>query len=481
MLILVLYNLIGVIIGLFMGAMPGLTVTMTAALVVSLTFGWPIIEALSFIIGAFCGGVLGGALTAITINIPGTAAAVATTFDGYPLKQKGEADIAMSLALFSTLVGGLFGIIFFVVLGRIIGIYALKFGAQEYFVLTVWGLTLVAVLSKGNFRKGLISGVVGIFLGMIGMDPITGIMRFTMGSVRLSGGLHYVVAMIGLFGMKEVFSQLDSRVGYKVDVEGYKMSNLLPNFKLIKKLDFKWFISAPIGAIIGLLPGTGGDIGALVSYGFVKSAIRKPNRPFGEGAYIGVLAPETANKAAVGGALTTMLTLGIPGDSVTAVILGSFYLHGLLPGPTFLLTNQHYFYLIALMTTIGFLFAYLFGILGSNAMIKMLNLPRWYLISLIPVLCIVGSFALQNNIMDILYMFIFGVIGYILEKADFPVSPMILGMILGPLVEINFRQALIIAGSFPGLIISFFTRPISLVLIVLVTMSFMLQSKMEHV
>jgi len=481
MITLLLYNLVGVIVGLVMGAMPGLTVTMTAALVVSLTFGWPMVEALSFIIGAFCGGVLGGAISAITINIPGTAAAVATTFDGFPLKQRGEADTALGLALFSSLVGGLFGVLFFVILGPIIGKYALRFGAQEYFVLTVWGLTLVAVLSKGNFRRGLMSAVIGIFIGMIGMDPITGLMRFTMGAPIFSGGIHYVVAMIGLFGMKEVFVQLTSKKsGFRIDIEGYKISKLLPRFDLLRKLDLRWLISAPIGAIVGLLPGTGGDVGALVSYGFLKNVIKKPSRPFGEGAYEGVIAPEVANKAAVGGALTTMLTLGIPGDSVTAVILGAFYLHGLLPGPTFMLTEKSYFYLITIFVIAGMIFSYFIGIIGSNAMIKMLNLPKWYLIAFIPVLCIVGSFALQNKLTDVLFMFIFGLIGYFFEKSNYPVSPMILGIILGPMVEINFRQALIITGSFQSLFISFFTRPICLILIILVAVSFLLQGKMKE-
>jgi len=481
MITLLLYNLVGVIVGLVMGAMPGLTVTMTAALVVSLTFGWPMVEALSFIIGAFCGGVLGGAISAITINIPGTAAAVATTFDGFPLKQRGEADTALGFALFSSLVGGLFGVLFFVILGPIIGKYALRFGAQEYFVLTVWGLTLVAVLSKGNFRRGLMSAVIGIFIGMIGMDPITGLMRFTMGAPIFSGGIHYVVAMIGLFGMKEVFVQLTTKKsGFRIDIEGYKISKLLPRFDLLRKLDLRWLISAPIGAIVGLLPGTGGDVGALVSYGFLKNVIKKPSRPFGEGAYEGVIAPEVANKAAVGGALTTMLTLGIPGDSVTAVILGAFYLHGLLPGPTFMLTEKSYFYLIAIFVVAGMIFSYFIGIIGSNAMIKMLNLPKWYLIAFIPVLCIVGSFALQNKLTDVLFMFIFGLIGYFFEKSNYPVSPMILGIILGPMVEINFRQALIITGSFQSLFISFFTRPICLILIILVAVSFLLQGKMKE-
>ncbi|MDI9596948.1 MAG: tripartite tricarboxylate transporter permease [Atribacterota bacterium] len=480
MLMLLLYNFVGTIVGLVMGAMPGLTVTMTAALIVSLTFGWQMIEALAFIIGAFCGGVLGGALSAIAINIPGTAAAVATTFDGFPLKKRGEADTALGLALFSSLVGGLFGLIFFLILGPIIGKYALKFGAQEYFILTIWGLTLVSLLSKGNFRKGLISAGIGIFIGMIGMDPVTGLMRFTLNVPLLSGGIHYVVAMIGLFGMKEVFVQLTSETGFKLDIKGYNILKLLPNFKLIKKLDLKWLIAAPLGAFVGLLPGTGGDIGALVSYGTAKNIIKKPSRPFGEGAYEGVLVPEVANKAAVGGALTTMLTLGIPGDSVTAVILGAFYIHGLLPGPTFMLVEKDYFYLIALFVGTGMIFAYIVGIFGSNAMIKMLNLPKWYLIAFIPILCIVGSYALQNKITDILFMLIFGVIGFILEKSNYPVSPIILGIILGPMVETNFRQGLIITGSFQSMITSFFTRPLALVLLILFVASFLLQSKVKE-
>jgi len=310
------------------------------------------------------------------------------------------------------------------------------------------------------------------------MDPVTGLIRFTLGISILSGGIHYVIAMIGLFGMKEVFVQLNSTIGFKCDIEGYKISNLLPNFKLLRRLNLKWLISAPIGAIVGLLPGTGGDVGALVAYGFIKNVIKKPSRPFGKGAYEGV--PETANKAAVGGALTTMLTLGIPGDSVTAVILGAFYIHGLLPGPTFMLTEKSYFYLIAIFITTGMFFDYFIGIIGSNAMIKMLNLPKWYLIGFISVLCIVGSYALQNKLTDIMFMVIFGLMGYILEKSNYPVSPIILGIILGPMVEINFRQALIITGSFQSLFISFFTRPICLILIILVAVSFLLQGKMKE-
>ncbi|MBY8988815.1 MAG: tripartite tricarboxylate transporter permease [Candidatus Lokiarchaeota archaeon] len=265
---LIIYTLIGVIVGLFMGALPGLTVTMTMTLVVSLTFGWDMASALAFIMGAFCGGVAGGSLSAITLNIPGTAAAVATTFDGYPLKRKGEAATALNISLFVSFLGGIFGLLFLLLLGPLIADIALKFGSQEYFIITLWGLSLIAILSKGVLTKGIISGCIGLFIGMIGMDPITGIMRFSYNNEILSGGIHYVVAMIGLFGMKEVLICLDSKRGFKLQRnEKYKIRDLLPNLNLFRKILKPLIWSAPIGSIIGLIPGTGGDIGSLVSYG----------------------------------------------------------------------------------------------------------------------------------------------------------------------------------------------------------------------
>lgn len=482
--ILLIYMTVGAIIGLIMGALPGLTVTMTMVLVVSLTFGWSMVEALAFIIGAYCGGVMGGSISAITLNIPGTAAAVSTVFDGYPLKKRGEAANALGVAMSVSWLGGLFGIVFLAVFGALLGDIALKFGSQEYFLLTLWGLSLVAVLSKGSLLKGIVAACVGLIIAMIGMDPITGVMRFTFGSIRLGSGIDYIVAMIGLFGMKEVFVSLSSKQTFKIGDEHYRIKDLLPNFKILKKTLSCLTWSAPIGAIIGLLPGTGGDVASLVSYGVTKQLIKKPSRPFGEGAYEGVAAPEVANDAAIGGAITTMLTLGIPGDSVTAVILGSFYLHGLLPGPTFMMTERHYFYMIIGFLLVSEFIAYFLGILGSNVMLRALNLPKWYLIPFISILCIIGSYALQNNIYDVLFMAIFGVVGYFFEKAGFPVSPIVLALILGRMIETNFRKALISTGSMGSLVASFFTRPLSLALLIIIIATFAAQyvilSKMQN-
>lgn len=474
---LVLYILIGSAIGLVMGALPGLTVTMTIVLVVSLTFGWSMIPALAFIIGAFAGGVMGGSISAIALNIPGTAAAVSTVFDGYPLKQKGEANNALGVALFVSFLGGIFGIILLGIFGPLLGGIALKFGSQEYFLITLWGITLVAILSKDNMVKGLIAAFLGIFVGMIGMDPITGLMRFTLDSSLLSGGVNYIAAMIGLFGMKEVFVQLKGENSFDAGSTRFKIRDLFPNRSIIKKVLPCMTWSAPIGWIIGLLPGTGGDIGSLVAYGTTKNLVKNPSRPFGEGAYEGVAAPEVANDSAVGGALTTMLTLGIPGDSITAVILGSFYMHGLLPGPTFMMREIQYFYYILIFLGIGIVFSYILGILGSNLMLKTLRFPKWYLIPAITILCIIGSYALQNNISDVLFMLMFGVIGYVFERANYPVSPIVLGIILGPMIETNFRQALINTGSIPSLATSLVTRPISLIILVLLIGSFIFQKR----
>ncbi len=475
---IVLYNLIGVIIGFIMGSMPGLTVTMTMTLLVSLTFGFGMEEALGFIVGAFAGGIAGGSLSAIALNIPGTAASVATTFDGFPLKKKDEAATALGVALFASTLGGLFSLLFLAFIGPIIGDLALKFGSQEYLFLTIWGLSLIAFLSKGDFLKGIISASLGLFVGMIGMDPITGMMRFTLGSEFLMGGVHFVVAMIGLFGLKEVLINLDQKGEFSVSKENFAFSKLLPKFDEVYKSTIKPILwCGPVGSIIGLIPGTGGDIGSLVGYGFTKQIMKKPSRPFGEGAYEGVAAPEMANHSAMGGALTTMLTLGIPGDSVTAVILGSFYLHGLLPGPTFMITERKYFYLIIILLGFATVFTYLFGLLGSNAMLRVLSIPRWVLLPFITILCVIGTYALQNNLNHVFLMIGFGFVGYLLEKAEFPVSPIILGIILGPIIERNFRQALINTGSVQSLLLSFVTRPITLIIILLIIGSFLFQTK----
>lgn len=468
---------IGTLLGLFKGALPGLTVTMAIVLVVSLTFGWPMEKALALIMGAYVGGVMGGSISAIALNIPGSAAAVATTFDGYKLKLQGKVEEALSIALFISFIGGLWGVGFLYVVGPIMGMFALKFGPQEYFLICVWGITLVAALSLDAMAKGFIAACIGLFVGMVGMDPITGLMRFTFGTDFLSGGINYITAMIGLFGMKEVFCQLTSKEEIGSDAR-YRIRDLLPKWRITKRVLPLCSWCLPIGSIIGILPGAGGDIGSLVCYGATRSIVKNPSQPFGKGAYEGVAAPEVANDASIGGDLATMLVLGIPGDSITAVILGSFYMHGLLPGPTFFLEQPAYFTMIVQLLLIGTVFAYVLGILCSNMMLRVLKVPKWYLTPCISILCIVGSYALSNRIEDVIIMLIFGIVGFVFEKAGFPLAPMVLSVILGPMIEEHFLRALINVGSVGGTILSFFTRPISLVMVFLLLFSIYTQIKL---
>ena len=348
-------------------------------------------------------------------------------------------------------------------------------------LITLWGLTLVSVLSKGAFFKGMIAACIGLFIGMIGMDPITGLMRFTFDNPLLGSGVNFVVAMIGLFGMKEVFVQLGSKSGFHAEVAKYNLRALLPKWSNIKKVAKVMLWSGPIGFIIGLLPGTGGDIGALTAYGVTKQVLKNPSRPLGTGAVEGIGASETANNAAIGGAVATMLTLGIPGDSVTAVIMGSFYLHGLLPGPTFQINHPQYFYPIVGFIIIGQIAACVLGTLGANLMIRMLRFPRWFLIPFIAILCVIGTYSLQNNISDVLFMVVFGLIGYLFERANYPVAPIILAIILGPIMETSLRQGLINTGSVQAFAFSLVSRPISLVCFVLIVLSFVLQSRLSKI
>lgn len=474
-----LYVILGTILGLVMGALPGLTVTMTCVLIVSLTFGWPMDIALALIVGAFTGGVMGGSIASITLNIPGTAAAVASGFDGYPLNKLGEADKALSIALLVSLIGGLFGLLFLALVGPILGNFALKFGSWEYFLLGIWGVTLVAALSMDSLLKGILSACFGVLIAMVGIDPFTGIIRYTFGLDQLTGGINDVACMIGLFGMKEVFTQLGNKNAFKFTNKRYKLRELLPDWKIMKRCWPCLTWSAPIGAIIGLLPGAGGNIGALVSYGVTKSVTKKPSRPFGQGAYEGVAAPEVANDSAVGGALTTIFTLGVPGDAPTAVILSAFYMHGLRPGPAFLLTNRHYFQLILIFLAIGVVASYLIGILGSNAMLKMLQLPRWILLPFITMLCFVGSYSLSNNLYDVMLMLIFGLIGYVMESTGFPITPCILAVILNPMIEENFRRIPQIAHGIGKGLLGFVTRPVSLAILLMMIASFLLKNVMD--
>lgn len=453
-----------VFLGIYVGAMPGLSVSMACSLLISFTFSWEPLPALAAMLGAQIGGVYGGSRAAILLNIPGTTAAVATSLDGYPLAKKGLAGEAIAVATLSSVMGGLIGAVILAIGAPLISNIALKFAPRDYFLLGMMGLLLVGSLGSESNSRGIFTALIGLFIGTIGLDLVTGQQRFAFGNTYLMGGVNYVVVMLGLFGMSEALIQLRDLSVYPVK---QKVDNLKPDFKGHVKYFVLTIKSSLIGVFVGALPGTGGDIAALIAYDQAKRTTKNPEVPFGEGAIEGLVAPETANNAAIGGAYIPMLTLGIPGDAVTAIILGALLIHGLRPGPLFMTESPDAFGFIVAGNFIGNIFLLIFGFMGIKLFTKIVEIPKYILMPTIIILSVVGSYAINNSIADIYWMLGFGIIGYLLKLYHFPTAPLILGVILSTIIEQSFRRAVSMAGnSLIGFIIDIVTNPISLILLV---------------
>jgi len=452
----------GTLAGIYVGAIPGLSVTMAVSILISFTFRWEVNDALALIAGIFVGGVYGGARTAILLNIPGAPAAVATAFDGYPLAQKGQAGEAIGLSTVMSVMGGLIGILALAIAAPAISEFAIRFTSRDYLLLGIIGILLVGSLSGESFAKGVFAGALGVLIGMVGLDPMTAQTRYTMGSLDLMGGIPYIVAMIGFFGVAEALYQL-----HHVDKTAIrqKVERIIPRFADVKKHLRLGLRASAIGTGIGALPGTGGDIAALLAYDDAKRTTKNPETPFGQGAKEGLIAPEAANNAAVGGAFIPMLTLGIPGDAVTAIIIGALFIHGLKPGPLLLVETPHLFWFIVGNLTLANLFLLVFGLTGIRIFTKIVECPKAVLIPLIIVLSAVGSYAIANNPVHIYWMLGFGILGYFMKVYGFQVAPVILGVILGPMLDSNYRRAMIAArDDIPTFLYAFASNPISLVL-----------------
>ncbi|WP_425040549.1 tripartite tricarboxylate transporter permease [Primorskyibacter sp. S187A] len=467
----------GTLAGIYVGAIPGLSVTMATSILISFTFKWDVNEALALIAGVYVGGVYGGARTAILLNIPGAPSAIATAIDGYPLAKKGLAGEAIGLSTVMSVMGGLIGVLALALAAPVIADFAIQFTSRDYMLLGIIGILLVGTLSGESFAKGAFAGALGVMIGMIGLDPMTAEARFTYGSINLMGGIPFVVAMIGFFGMAEAFVQLEHVA--KAPIK-QKISRIVPSWSDVRKYLGQGLKSSGLGTVIGALPGTGGDIAALLAYDQAKRSTKKPEVPFGQGAKEGLIAPETANNAAVGGAFVPMLTLGIPGDAVTAIIIGALFIHGLKPGPLLLTDTPHLFWFIVGNLTLANLFLLVFGLTGVRIFTKVVECPRAILLPLIVVLSAVGAYAIQNNPIHITWALGFGVIGYFLKKYGFQVGPIILGVILGPMIDANYRRAMIGARQDIGqFLYDLISHPISCVLTV--ALLFMLASQVPFV
>lgn len=452
----------GTFAGIIIGAIPGLSVTMGVALLLSLTYSWELYDSLALMLGVYFGGVFGGSRAAILINMPGTPSSVATSFDGYPMAQKGEAKLALTLTTIFSFVGGVIGVIVLATAAPLVSKIAINFAQRDYLLLALLGLLLVSSLSKGATAKGIFAAGAGIIIGLVGMDSIGGGSRFTFGSLQLMNGVNFVVAILGLFGMAEILYQMKN-----ITTRG-KTSVLkkaaFPTIAFLFKFLPLSLRTSIMGVLIGALPGAGGEIAALIGYDHAKQTTKNPNRPFGEGAHQGVVASETANNAAIGGALIPLLTLGIPGDAVTAIFIGALFIHGLQPGPLLMEKSGDLFWMIVGSATLANIFLLIFGLLVVGIFIRIVTVPNQILLPIIAVITVIGSYALNNNITDVYWMLGFGIVGFFMKVYKFPVAPLVLGIILGPLVDTSFRRAYMGSEGFGDFLLGFVNTPITLTL-----------------
>jgi putative tricarboxylic transport membrane protein len=458
---------VGVAIGITVGALPGFTATLGIAIALPLTFGMPPEIGLTLLVTIFAGGIHGGSIPGILLNTPGTPAAAATTIDGHPMALKGEAGRALGIDAFSSGTGGFLSALILTFATLPLARIALQFGPLEYFALGVFGLTVIASISSQSVIKGLVAAVLGLLISTIGIDPIVGVPRFTMGEIHLFEGVSVVPAVIGLFAISQVFTDLEKhwtalqgRIVEKVNVK-------LPSLKEIKSLLPTIIRSSLLGTIIGAIPGPGSVLGAFIPYGTAKRRSKTPEL-FGKGAPEGIAAAESGNNSAVSGALIPTFALGIPGEAATAVLLGGLMIVGLRPGPMLMRDNPELVYAVFAALLIANLLLIGEGLLLARVLSRVITIPRPYLGAAILLFSVLGTYGINYSVFDIGVGLAFGILGYVLKKLEYPVTPVLLALILGPMIESNLRRAIIVSR---GDVSFFFTRPITIALVILTGIS----------
>jgi len=447
----------GTIVGIIVGAMPGLTATMAVALLIPVTFGMPPLVGLALMGGVYSGGMYGGAISSILLSTPGTPAAAATAFDGYPMTKQGKGGTALTVATWASFWGGIFSTVALLLMAPALAKFSLRFGPPEYFVLAIMGLSSIVTLTKGSMVKGLMSGFLGLVLATIGMDPISGYMRFTFNVVDLYDGIPFMPALIGLFSVSQILD-LTAETHIVEDLSDTIAS--IKRSKLPKGLGPTITKGSIIGTIVGMLPGAGATIAAFISYNFAKQS-SKDSDTFGKGNPKGVAASESANNGCVGGSLIPLLTLGIPGNSVAAALMGGLLIQGLIPGPELFSKYGAMTYGFILSLFLANIIFLVLGLYLAPYFAKVTSTPNALLIPGIAILSVIGSYAINNNMFDVWLMIGFGICGYFLEKGGFSTGALVLGLILGPIAELGFGQSLIMAAGSPMI---FFERPLCILL-----------------
>ena len=470
----ILCILSGVTIGITMGALPGLTGTMAIALMIPFTFTMDAINAITILLAIYCGGIYGGSISAILIRAPGSPASAATIFDGYELAKQGKAMKALKMAVDSSVIGNFWSVLLLIFIAPQIAYLALKLGPTEIASLILFSLTIIAYVSGKSLLKGLISAGIGLFACVIGIDPITATPRLAFGITEMERGVALIPMSIGLFAVSEIFTQTEKT--FKERFEKIQVTTVLPksenpedNRVTLKEM---WgslrtiFQSAFIGSFLGAIPGVGSPIASFMGYGLGKRFSKHPEK-YGTGFVEGVAASEAANNGVVGASMIPLLTLGIPGDLPTAVLLGAFLLHGLIPGPLLFQDHPHEIYSLFAAFLLSVVSLYFVARQVIKVGYLLTKVPKAALFPVILVLCFIGSYAINSSMFDVWVMFIFGVLGYFLEKYGFSLAPLLIAFLLGPILETGLRQSIILSGDN---IKMFFTSTISLILIILTIM-----------
>jgi len=457
--------LVGAQVGIVFGMLPGLTATMAMSLLTGLTFSLPASQAVAVLLGAYVGAITGGSRSAVLLNIPGTPAQAAVCLDGFPLAMQGRAAEAIGLSVTASTLGTVFGVAMLALFAPLLGQVALRFGTWEFFWLAVFGVVIAGSLTGGGDPlKGWIAGTLGLLLATVGHDGIHAYPRFTLGRVDLQGGFALIPVLVGAYGVSEILTVL--RRSERVVVQT-RLDRVLPRFREV--LRHRWHIlrSGLIGTFIGIIPGVGEDIASWVSYDVARRTSRQPEK-FGKGAIEGLIAAETGDNACIGGACIPVLTLGVPGSAPAAVLLAALTIHGLKPGPLLVLQHPETVWQVVALFLLATLAVFVLSLTLVRPMVRILLIPREALMPLVYVLCVVGSFAISARVFDVWVMLGFGVLGFALREMGYPVAPLVLGFILGPMADDNLRRGLALTGGDPT---PFFTRPISALLLGLVVLT----------
>ena len=470
----ILWVFVGTLVGIIFGSIPGLTATMAIAMFLPVTYGMAATQGQATLIALYIGGISGGLISAILLNIPGTPASMATCLDGRPLALKGQAGKALGVGIVFSFWGTILSLLALVGISPALANIAIKFGPWEYFSITVFSLTLIITLSEEDLIKGVITGIMGLMLSTVGLAPIDSVSRYTFGVSALNGGFDILTVLVGVFAISEILlaaekahkakkQDTETTVDFKIRGFGFSLVEFISQVPNLIR-------SSLIGIGLGILPGIGSGTSNMLSYTLAKNQSKYPEK-FGTGIIDGVVASESANNATIGGAMVPLLTLGIPGDAATAMLLGGLIVHGVQPGPLLFTTHPDVVYSVFASMCVATIMMIVIQMFGLRLFAKVLKVPKYYLMPIIIVLCIIGAFALNNRMFDCWSIIFFGLVGYAMGKLDIPLPPMIMSFVLGETVETNLRRALMYSNNDPSI---FITSPISCVFLVMAAISIVL-------